>query len=78
MCIILCKYYLKIVKLHNITMFSQKVTLFQKIAEEVTLPNSFYAASITLTAKPNLKVDICICITNSLCYTPEINTVNKL
>ena len=59
-------------------MFSQKVTLFQKIAEEVTLPNSFYAASITLTAKPNLKVDICICITNSLCYTPEINTVNKL
>ena len=27
--------------------------LFQNIAEEITLPNSFYKATITLIAKPN-------------------------
>ena len=27
--------------------------IFQKIAEEGTLPNSFYEATITLTAKPD-------------------------
>ena len=73
-CTILYKYYLKIAKLHNIIMFSQKVTLFQKLAEEVTLPNSIYEARITLTPKPNVKVDIYTCITNSLCYIPEIDT----
>ena len=42
-----------VVHIHNRILLSHKKELFQKIAEEGTLPNLFYEATITLVPKPN-------------------------
>ena len=49
--------------------------LFQKVAEEGTLPNSFYEATITLISKPHKKRKLKANITDEYRYrNPQQNT----
>ena len=55
--------------------------LFQKVAEEGTLPNSFYESTITLTTKtrPKKKKKLYANITDEdRCKNPQQNTSNTL
>ena len=48
--------------------------LFQKIAEEGTLPNSYYEATITLIPKPDKKIKLQANITDEhRCKNPQQN-----